>query len=308
MIDNGEGPADSTAVKTDAWQGWQLTGLRLEPGEEWKRMREFVDLEQADIDAMTAMIEPLARHEHEIVTAIYKHLERDEEMSLILGWENGPDGADLARRRQYLTLWLSRTIGMDLSDDFARFLFDAGRKYAGDGPGQVRVPERYVVGIVNLIYARFMDTLMKEVPVDAALCRTLLAWNKMLIMQLTVILAGYHSACDIFNGDFPVKVSLFSTLREAAGQREVTVYVPSGSRVETVLRRLFEYLPQLRAPVFEAEWIEGERNMSSRTPTLVVEKAYELRRGRRVTLNGRDLARHGGAGAPLAQGDELAIY
>lgn len=290
------------------WQDWQLAEMRLEPDEEWQRMREFVRFGEDDVQAITRMIEPLVKHQHAVVEGIYEHLQRDHEMALILGWENRPDDEQLGERRRALTLWLSRTIGLDLGDDFAYYLFDIGQRYAGYGPGEVRVPERYVIGMMSLIYAGFLDVLVKELPVDEPLCRALLAWNKLLNMQTALVLAGYHSACELTAGDNAVRVSLLGAIRETAGTREVTVHVPDGSCVETVLRRLFEFRPQLRGHVLNSQWVEGSRDVETRTPTLVVQKGYTLQPGRRVMLNGRDLATHGGPTAAVKDGDEIGVY
>lgn len=302
------GTTDGQAASRAGWETWQLTELRLEPDEEWQRMREFVRFGEDDVQAITRMIEPIVKRQQEIVEEIYDHLQRDHEMALILGWENRPDAEALGERRRSLTLWLSRTIGLDLGDDFAYYLFDIGQRYAGFGPGEVRVPERYVVGMMSLIYAGFLEVLVSELTVNESLCRALLAWNKLLNMQTAIVLAGYHSACELTDGNNAVRVSLLGAIRETAGTREVTVHVPDGSCVETVLRRLFEFRPQLRGHVLNWQWVEGNRDVETRTPTLVVQKGYTLQEGRRVLLNGRDLATHGGPAATVKDGDEIGIY
>ncbi|MEJ5198810.1 MAG: protoglobin domain-containing protein, partial [Anaerolineae bacterium] len=117
-----------------------LTDLTPTPEEEWQRLRRFLDLNPQDLAAMAATVEILMRHGTEFVVGAYDYLLNFKETAEILGWEQGADPAHLAERRRFFTIWLARVIGMDLSDDLARYLFRAGKYHAGHGPRRIHVP------------------------------------------------------------------------------------------------------------------------------------------------------------------------
>ena len=70
----------------------------------------------------------------------YDYLLRHHETAVVLGWERGADQQHLSERRRFFSVWLARVIGLDLSDDLARYLFRAGQYHAGHGPRQTHVP------------------------------------------------------------------------------------------------------------------------------------------------------------------------
>ena len=116
---------------------WELRHLHPTPAEEWDRLRGFLALGPADIQAMLTTVEPLFRRGHELVVDNYAYLQQNPETAAILGWESGADPQHLAERRRFFTVWLARTLGMDFSHDFAGYLFRAGQIHAGHGPRHI---------------------------------------------------------------------------------------------------------------------------------------------------------------------------
>ncbi|MFQ5421471.1 MAG: protoglobin domain-containing protein, partial [Anaerolineae bacterium] len=145
---------------------WSLTNLLPTPEEEWQRLRAFLNLNQTDFEAMLATVEPLFRRGPELVVGTYDYLLQNHDTAVILGWENGADERHLAERRRFFTVWLARLLGLDLSDDFARYLFRAGQKHAAHGPRHTHVPETYVTGSISLVNATFARFLSEEMPGD----------------------------------------------------------------------------------------------------------------------------------------------
>ena len=190
-------------------EGWEIAKLTPSPGEEWQRMREFLGLGRAEIEAMLETIEVLFRRGHELVVGTYDYLLQDTETAAILGWEKGADPAHLAERRRFFTVWLARTLGLDFSNDFAQYLFRAGQLHAAHGPRKTHVPEMYVTGSISLVNAGFARFLSEEMPGHPAVPTALAGWNKVLSLHLNMMQMGYHSALALDSGDFAVKVLLF---------------------------------------------------------------------------------------------------
>jgi len=287
---------------------WELGGLSPTPEEEWRRMRAFLNLGPADIEAMLATVEALFKRGQELVVGNYDYLLSQPETAAILGWEQGADPEHLAERRRFFTVWLARTLGLDFSDDFARYLFKAGRIHAGHGPRQIHVPELYVAGAVSLVNASFARFLAEEMPGAAVVPAALAGWNKLLSLHLHLMLAGYRAARVLDQGDFIVPVSLYGRMRTVVGREKLGLALPAGARMETALQKFFNYFPQARPEVFNINWVGGERLDSTGTPWFTAEKSYTVKPMWRVLLNGRDLSYIGGPAAPILAGDQISIF
>lgn len=289
-------------------QNWELAGLQPAPEEEWQRLREFLSLGSDDIRAMLETVEPLFRRGYELVVGNYDYLLKNRETAVILGWERGADPEHLSERRRFFTVWLARTLGLDLSEDFARYLFRAGQLHAGHGPRQTHVPEIYVTGAISLVNAAFARFLIEEMPGAAVVPAALAGWNKALTMHLHMMLLGYQSALALDSGNFRIKVSIFGRMRALMGGPETSLALPTGATMTVALCKLFNYFPQARSEIFDLNWLGGERDDASGTPWFVVEKGYCIKPMWRVLLNGRDLSYIGGPEIPVAPGDEISIF
>jgi molybdopterin converting factor small subunit len=301
-------PVTAVVIADEAQDGWELSGLEPSPEEEWDRLQTFLSLNQADRLAMLETVEPLFRRGPELVAGNYDYLLKNHETAAILGWEQGADPEHLAERRRFFTIWLARTLGLDLSHDFARYLFRAGQLHSGHGPRRVHVPDLYVTGAISLVNSTFARFLSEEMPGSEVVPAALAGWNKYLSMHLHMMLLGHRAAVELDRGDLPVKMSLFGRMRDVLGCKELTLHLTHGEQVQIALRKLFNYYPHARDTVFEIAWVEGERLDATGTPWLTVEKSYRAKRGWRALVNGRDINYSGGLEIVLAPGDEMQIF
>ncbi len=289
-------------------QGWTLSGLTPTPEEEWRRMREFLSLSQDNIGAMLETVEVLLKRGHELVVGNYDYLLQNHETAAILGWERGADPEHLAERRRFFTVWLARLLGLDFSEDLARYLFRAGQLHAAHGPRQTHVPEVYVTGAISLVNATFARFLSEEMPGAAVVPLALAGWNKVLSMHLHMMSLGYHAARALDQGDFSLDVGLYGRMRTVTGRQKLTIQLPERARMETALRKFFNYFPQARAEVFDVNWHGGERLDATGTPWFTAEKVYQVKPMWRVLLNGKDLSYIGGPQVSVSAEDAISIF
>jgi molybdopterin converting factor small subunit len=289
-------------------ENWLLTDLNPTPEDEWERLKKFLNLSRDDIQAMLHSEEALFKRGYELVVANYDYLQRNPETAAILGWESGSDTEHLAERRRFFTVWLARTLGLDFSHDFARYLFRAGQMHASHGPRQIRVPEVYVTGAISLVNATFARFLQEEMPGDLIVPAALAGWNKVLSLHLHMMLLGYHSAQELDRGDFEVPVKLFGRMRDITGCSEFKMGMPASERVETALHKFFNYYPHARGEVFDVVWQQGERLDAHGTPWMTVSKAYKVKRGWRLLVNGRDISYTGQIYTPINSGDTIQVF
>jgi molybdopterin converting factor small subunit len=287
---------------------WSLFNLAPTPEEEWDRLKDFVGLGKADFEGMLATVEPLFRRGHELVAGTYDYLLAHHDTAVILGWEKGANPEHLAERRRFFTVWLARTLGLDLSHDFAHYLFHAGQVHAAHGPRQIHVPDVYVTGSMSLVNATFARFLMEEMPGNPVVPAALASWNKLLSLHLHLMLLGYQTARAWDEGDFPVELSFFGRVRDYTRCPKMTMHLPEESRMERLLVRFFNYFPQMRADVFDIEWLGKDRLDEQGRPWLVMEKSYRARKGWRVLLNGRNISFENGPDQIVKPGDKVSIF
>lgn len=286
----------------------ELTTLTAAPEEQWRHLRSFLDLNQQDLAAMAETVEILMRHGTEFVIGAYDYLLSFKETAEVLGWETGVNAEHLAERRRFFTIWLARTIGLDLSDDLAHYLFRAGKYHAGHGPRQTHVPEIYVTGAISLAQANFARYIATDMHDAALVARALCGWNKLLTMHQHLMSAGYHAAKEMEQGDFALRVSVFGRLRAMIAADEVMVGLSDGARTEQVLRKFFNYFPETRSEVFDDLWQDDYRLDEQGTPWIRVSRVYRSRHDWNIRLNGRNLEYVGGLAAPIKPGDEMSIF
>ena len=104
------------------------------------------------------------------------------------------DQTRLDRRKHSLARWLRHSIDFQLDEQFPVFLLAMGvvhsnpsleRGYLGS------IPARFMIGTMSFAQTAIASILSEEMADQAQVLRTSMAWNKLLMLQLDVLLAGY---------------------------------------------------------------------------------------------------------------------
>lgn len=284
----------------------EIHDLLPEPGTEWRRLLSFVGLSAADKRAMARTAEALMRRAPEMVVGTYNHLQSFPETAAVLGWEGGADEEHLEERRRFFTVWLSRVLGMDTSEEFAYYLFRAGQYHAAHGPRHIHVPPAYVTTSIGLMGAAFAQIMHEANLPGEVIGPAMVGWNKYLSVQLQLMQMGYEAAREFGRGDFPVPVALYGRLRHTIGQRSLTAYAREGDTFEALLRKFFNYVPELRADCLQPLWHSQEKEDSS---WVELHQVYvPAPGGWRFLLNGRNAAYAGGFAIEVHPEDVISIF
>lgn len=283
----------------------ELPNLEPEPQQEWRRMLRFAGWDDAAREAAARSAETLLARAHDLVVGTYDYLLNVPETAEILGWEHGVDPTHLEERRRFFTIWVARTLGMDTSDEFAMYLFRAGKFHAGHGPRHIHTPTGYVTASIGLVLASFAR-YMREANLPARIIAEAMdAWSRYLTVQSNQMALGYRVAQAMEKGALDIPCTVYGRLRPMLGVQEIHVHAEPGAPVSDLLGKFFNYFPQVRAEALEPVWQSSEDGPSLWTK---VETRYMPRSGWRVLLNGRDLRYNGGLTSPVSDGDTLAIF
>lgn len=282
-----------------------VSGLLPGPDETWKTMLRFSGPTSSELDAMRHTVDTLFQRGYELVVGTYDHLRRIPETAAILGWEQGFDETHLAERRLFFTIWLARTLSIDLGTDFADILFRAGQVHAGHGPRHIHTPPMWVIGSMGLVVGTFAR-FIQEAGIEGAVGAPALAgWNKYLMTQLNQMLTGYESARVLEDGEFECRVKVYGRVRHEWGRESIIVKYRSGETVGGMLRRLVSYAPILRNMLFEQTWRASDEWNEA---WMHVEPVYVLRGNWRVLVDGQDVRYYGGFERVIKEGNTLDLF
>ncbi len=287
----------------------ELTGLQ-DPIHMWHRLIAYLGLDDEQvIVAMRRTSETLLRDAAEFVVGAYDYLASFDETASILGWEQEMDQEHLEERRQFFATWMARAIGVDLSDEFAKYLFRAGILHAGHGPRRIHTPPQWVMGAVSMVQAHFAERILHYGHERELAAQAIGGWNKYLMLQNYQMLAGYNVATALDEGPITITAKLYGKLQAIAGLEEQIIHAHNDDTLADVLRKFFNYHPALREEFFEVKWRTPEDDVEA-TWVTDFEKVYTPRQGPywRILLNGKEVRYHGGLEQPIHHGDMIAFF
>ena len=287
----------------------ELTGLE-DPLHMWGRLIAYLGLDDEEtLVAMRRTSETLLRDAADFVVGAYDYLASFDETASILGWEQNMEPEHLEERRQFFATWMARAIGVDLSDEFALYLFKAGILHAGHGPRAIHTPPQWVMGAIAMVQGHFAERILHYGHDRELAAVAIAAWNKYLMLQNYQMLAGYEVAMMLDDGPQKVTIKLYGKLQAMAGMEEQAVHVHSDSTLIDVLRKFFNYHPVLREEFFEVSWRTPEGDVEATWAT-DFEKVYVPREGPywRILLNGQEVRYTGGFDLPIKAGDVIALF
>lgn len=283
----------------------EIDDLMADPREEWQRMLRFCQVDDAALRATMPSVEPLLRRAPETVAGTYDYLSHFPETAAVLGWEQRVDAAHLEERRRFFAVWLSRTLAFDRSDEFALYLFKAGKYHAAHGPRQIHTPETWITGSIGLMLSAFATQMGEAGLSGPVISAAMSAWSRYLSAQLHLMTFGYRIAVDLTRGAAELHCTTFGRLRPLVERTSLTICTEEGAPARSALRKFFNYFPAARAEALERVWRSDQPSHSS---WVEVRPSYLPRYGWRVLLNGRELEYAGGFEAAVHNGDELSIF
>ena len=156
---------------------------------------EFVGLGPAELEMLRATAPVVLKHAEELTAGVYDHFLEFPESRKFFLTETGEVNQDrLARRKHSLTRWLRGSIEFQIDDDFPIRLLATGIVHSHPPIHRAHmgsIPSRFMVGTISFVQTAVADVLNQELDDPAEANKAAIAWNKMLMVQLDILLAGY---------------------------------------------------------------------------------------------------------------------
>ena len=158
-------------------------------------MASFVGLTDEDKGLIRASAPVVTEHARALTDAVYDHFMGYPQARKFFVTDDGEvDQVRLDRRKHTLIRWLRESAAAKLDESFAGYLLAMGVSHGYPpthrehlGP----VPSRYIIGTISFAQSAIGDLLLREMADPELALRTSLAWNKILMVELDVLLAGY---------------------------------------------------------------------------------------------------------------------
>lgn len=153
----------------------------------------FVGLDAADLTAIRRTAPVVLAREAALTAALYEHfLKFPWSARFFLSEDGTPDTARIERRKHSLGRWLRETAEAALTHDFDYYLLAVGLSHSHRprGPGGI-VPAHLMVGAMSLAQTALARLFQVELSDPQEALAASVAWNKLLLVQLNVLLLGY---------------------------------------------------------------------------------------------------------------------
>ncbi len=160
-----------------------------------KQMAEFVGLTQTDLELIQSTAAMLVPHAEALTAAIYDHFLLFPETQQFFLREDGEVDQDrITRRKHSLKRWLENTIQHQVDGDLPVFLLTAGLVHSHPPSNRAHlgsVPSRFMIGTISFVQTAIAQLLFQEMDDPQKSMLASLAWSKLLMVQLDILLAGY---------------------------------------------------------------------------------------------------------------------
>ena len=157
-----------------------------------REMLEFVDLEEADVAAIRRSAPIVLGQAERLAAALYERfLAFPRSAQFFLRPDGAVDVERLERRKHSLTRWLKETAEAATTHEFSYYLLSVGLSHShrAQGPGGT-IPPHLMVGAMSLVQSALARLFDGELERQEAVAATV-AWNKLLQVNLSVLLLGY---------------------------------------------------------------------------------------------------------------------
>ena len=160
-----------------------------------RQMADFVGFTDEDLELVRASGPVLLPRADELAAAVYEHfLSYPATARYFLTRDGEVNEPRLERRKHSLARWMRNSIEFKIDEQFPVFLLAVGVVHSNPPLPAGRhgsVPARFMTGTISFIQTQIASMLAEEISDSTRALQMSAAWNKMLTLQLDILLAGY---------------------------------------------------------------------------------------------------------------------
>lgn len=162
-----------------------------------KQLAAFVGLDRPALDLIKLTSDAVLKNADDLTAAVYDNfLKFPETRRFFLEADGEIDEVRLTRRKHSLSRWLRGSIDFKIDDDYPIRVLATGIVHSHPPSHRAHlgsIPSRFMVASMSFIQTALADVLRDELEDQDLAMRASIAWNKMLMLQLDILLAGYVS-------------------------------------------------------------------------------------------------------------------
>jgi len=160
-----------------------------------QEVASFVGLGPADLEVIQTTGPVVLQHAEALTAAVYDHFLKFLQAQKFFLEEDGQvDQARLAQSKHSLLRWLRGSIDFKIDWDYPIRLLASGIVHSHPPTHRAHlgsIPSRYMVGTMSFVQTALGEVFHREMADPDQAMETSVAWNKLLMVQLDILLAGY---------------------------------------------------------------------------------------------------------------------
>lgn len=160
-----------------------------------REIAEFVGLGEAELAIVRATGPAVLKHAEALTASVYdQFLNFPESRRFFLNDDGDVDEPKLDRRKHSLLRWLRGSLDFQLDQDYPIRVLATGIVHSHPPSHRAHlgsIPSRYMVGTISFIQTALNEVLHQEIEDPVEAMKASVAWSKLLMVQLDILLAGY---------------------------------------------------------------------------------------------------------------------
>ena len=160
-----------------------------------REVAEFVGLGQAELAVIQSTAPVILEHGENLTAAVYDHfLKFYDSRRFFLAEDGEVDEPKLERRKHSLLRWLRGSLDFKLDMDYPIRVLATGIVHSHPPSHRAHlgsIPSRDMIATISFMQTALNDIFHQEIEDPAEANQASVAWSKLLMVQLDILLAGY---------------------------------------------------------------------------------------------------------------------
>ena len=160
-----------------------------------KEMADFVGFGEEELSLIRETSSVVLEHADSLTASVYDNfLKYPESRKFFLNADGEVDDVRLDRRKHSLARWLRGSIDFKIDEDYPIRVLATGIVHSHPPVHRAHmgsIPSRFMIGTISFTQTALAELLHREMEDAGLAARASAAWNKLMMLQLDILLAGY---------------------------------------------------------------------------------------------------------------------